>query len=295
MSEPQDKREVVRAKAAAIRKAQQRREKRNKILLIAGVVAFIAIIAAAIFAIVTGNDATPNEVDAVPSTVQEETGGIPVGAGLVAGTENEGAPVIEVYLDVTCSYCNEFENINNGAIEDLVNNEEATVVYHPLAILDQSGTRLAGFSGRAANALAVVADQSPEHFMQFMQGLFNMYHNAQSAPVADFKELAISVGISDEVADSLNDGQFQDWINAKNTKFVQDGFSGTPTILINGNEFNNWITPGALADAVRSSSGVEVGLGEEEITLDPEAPTAPPEGNALPEEPEEDAEPIGSE
>lgn len=286
MSEPQDKRAAVRARAAAIRKAQQRREKRNKILLITGVLAFIAIIAAAIFAIVTGNDVPPNEVDAVPSTVQEETGGIPVGAGLVAGTENEGAPVVEVYLDVTCSYCNEFENINYGVIEDLVNNEEATVVYHPLSILDQSGTRLAGFSGRSAHALAVVADQSPEHFMQFMQGLFNMYHNAQSAPVADFKELATSIGISNEVADSLNDGQFNDWINAKNTKFIQDGFSGTPTVLINGNEFNNWITPGALADAVRTAGELEVGT-DEGGTIEPGTPTAPPEGNTLPEETEE--------
>ncbi|MFH5824922.1 DsbA family protein [Georgenia sp. AZ-5] len=252
-----ERREAAREQARQLREAQLRREKRNRRLIVVGVVVLIAVMAAALFAIVRqGSESALKSVEEVPANTTLD-GGISLGSSLTAGTANEGAPVIDVYLDFTCSYCGQFEEINADDIDEMVAAGDATVVYHPVAILDRTGD-FSGFSGRAAQAAAVVADKAPEAYNDLQAALFDLYRGAGATEGAtaaeptdaDIAAAALEAGVPREVADTIDDGTFTDWVAATTEQFGRDGFTGTPTVLVDGEEFVGWQEEGALAEAV---------------------------------------------
>src|SRR5690606_11369763 len=99
----------------------KRREKRNRGIAIGGLALAVVVLVVAVWAIL-GSEAKPIayrgsetlELSAVqaPSTANE-TGGIPVGTDLVAGSSVDGeAVVVEVVYDYQCPWCATFENAN---------------------------------------------------------------------------------------------------------------------------------------------------------------------------------------
>lgn len=286
MAKTNDKRQAARNKVAQMRKTQQKREKRNRILLITGIIVFLGVLVAAVVSILSQEEPTLDDVTA-PSTAIAEKQGIPVGSDLAAGTVNEGAPVLDIYFDVSCSFCDQFEEINAGDLEQLAASGDVTLVYHPLAVLDQSGTSLSGYSGRTAQALAVIADQSPEYFIPFMQAAFDHLHRESEGqmPSMDMESMAEEVGVPADVANSLDSGEFKDWILAKQSMFTADGFTGTPTILLNGENFaGGWQQPGALASAILAAREDSDEVPVEEEASEGEVPTEESTGLVIEEE-----------
>ncbi len=257
----QQRREAAREEARRIREAQERREKRNRVLLIGGIVVALAVVAALVWAIVSSGKGSALEGVARPAG-SDLNGGIPVGSTLTAGTVNEGGRTVDVYLDYTCTYCSQFERINGADLRTLAGEGTATVVIHPVSILDRSGD-FTGYSGQAANAAATVADQAPSHFLDFSERLFTLYDDAVQAAVdagasavteptvADIREAAVAVGVPPEVADRFADRTFGAWVAATTRQFGRNGFTGTPTILIDGEDYRGWTEPGALLSEVR--------------------------------------------
>lgn len=257
-----DRREAARDKARQLREEQVRREKRNRFLLIGGVVVFLLVVAVAVWRIVAaGNEPLIEDVEAVPDNSMVEDGGIPVGPGLAAGTRaGEDAPVIDIYLDYTCVYCSQLEDINNEDLAELADNGEATVVYHPIALLDRTGS-FTGFSGRATHAAAVVADQAPEQFVDAHVAMFDVYDAAREAGGAEpdqtvLREALTGAGVPADVAEEaapgdVTTGVFAEWVAATTDQARNDGISGTPTVYIDGEEFTDWAQEGALVEAVR--------------------------------------------
>ncbi|WP_127126513.1 thioredoxin domain-containing protein [Georgenia sp. SYP-B2076] len=254
-----EKREAAREQARVLREAQAKREKRNRNLIIIGIVALIAIVAVAVYSIVSaGNEkagqSAIEQVSDVPANSSMADGGISLGSSLVAGTANKGAPTIDVYLDYTCPHCADFEKINGADVDELVSTGKATVVYHPIPLLDQSGD-LSGFSGRAVNAAATVADKAPEAYNAFQKALFALYANATDPnPTGEqIAAAAVQAGVPQAVADTFTAGTFKDWAKASLEQFAKDGYRGTPTVLINGKDFEGWSEKGALAKAVAAA------------------------------------------
>lgn len=260
----QERREAAREQARKLREEQERRQKRNRTLVIAGAVAAVLAIAGLIWAIVSSSG--DSALDGVTSPAgSDASGGIPIGSSLEAGTTNDGAPEVSVYLDYTCSYCGQFEAINAADLETLAAEGEATVRFHPVAILDGSGDYSA-FSGQAASAVATVAEHAPAQFLDFHTELFTLWDAAvQEAvdagasaitepTVEDIQATALAVGVPQDVADRIADREFADWVAATTRQFGRDGYQGTPTIVIDGEEFLGWPEEGALADAVRGTA-----------------------------------------
>src|SRR5659263_596133 len=161
----QERRETAREEARKLREAQERRAKRNRTLLIVGLAVGLIAVAALVWGIVAAGN--KSALDGVTRPQGSDlTGGIPVGMTLEAGTDNSSvdARVVNVYLDYTCSYCAQFEEINAADLKTLAKDGTATVVIHPVSILDRSGD-YSGFSGLAANAAATVADRAPAQFL----------------------------------------------------------------------------------------------------------------------------------
>ncbi len=245
----QERRDAAREQARKLREAQQRREKRNRLLIIAGVVVFIAIVVAALVSIINSANRPPLEGVEKPAGAIE-SGAIQLGADGI-GSVSEGAPVVDVYLDYLCTHCANFEAINEGVLEDLAANGEATVNYHPVAYIGGSD-----FNVRAANALAVVATDSPEHFAEFNNQLFVAQGEGGATPLSDdqIAEAGREVGVPGDVVETFTDGRFTEWVEGVTEQAQRDEIRGTPTILIDGEDFGGWQQPGALAEAVTGAA-----------------------------------------
>lgn len=119
------------------------------------------------------------------------------------GTE---APVVEVYMDFQCPPCKEFHTENQGLLEDMGSDGEATVHYRPVSVFaTQSGTK-AENSLRGGAAAIVAAEYG--HFLEYQDRLFD----AQPAEEEDgfsaeeLKSLGEQVGIGDpEFADRIDE------------------------------------------------------------------------------------------
>ncbi|WP_278235393.1 thioredoxin domain-containing protein [Isoptericola sp. AK164] len=272
MSNKQNKaqrRDEARAQALAIQQQQAQRDRRNRLIVFGALgVAVAALVAVAVFILMneaerTAVDDVPlAEVENVPATALEG-GGIPVGADLVAGGENEGVPVVDEYLDYMCPICGQFEDINGADVETMLTEGDATVVFHPVSILDRMSSG-SDFSTRSASAAYWVADRAPESFYAFNEALFANQPSENTSGLSDDEMAAIAeqAGVPADVAAGIADGTaratFGQYVfsltneaSANEDLWNANGGFGTPTILVDGERFETWNQPGALLAAVQ--------------------------------------------
>ncbi len=185
------RRDEARVKAAQMRKEQERKAKRNRIVGISVLVLAVLALGFVAYKIVSeskSNASANSDVvygdgssNVIPPTLKDVSspapaganGGIPVsgnGADAV-GKVGDGDTVLTIYFDFMCPVCGNFEKINSADIETILADGGTTIEYHPISFLDgnSSGT---SYSTRAANAAAIVADKSPEHFAEFVSKMY---------------------------------------------------------------------------------------------------------------------------
>jgi protein-disulfide isomerase len=226
MSSKNERAASARAEAQAKAKAQLKaKERRTTAIIIAVSVLVIAVFGAVVFFIVDSSK-TPGLADVQWPAGADSTGGILVGSA-------DAAVRTDVYLDFMCPYCGHFEQINGPVLEEMSDAGSISVYYHPLSFLDRysSGTK---FSTRSANAAAVVADQSPEHFTAFFEAMFMNQPQENSTGLTDeqIASIAVAAGVPEEVADTFKNGEFTDWVLAATQQASIDGVSGTPALMI---------------------------------------------------------------
>jgi protein-disulfide isomerase len=269
-----ERRDAAREQARVLREQQAKRDKRNKIfgisMLGAAVIALVVVVVVIISQRPNGDDALPeyadtplSEVTDVPSVALAD-GGIPVAAEGVGGAVDESLPRVDVYLDYMCPACGAFEETNGDNLITLASDGAATVVYHPIAILNRfsNGT---GFSTRAAAASALVAEEAPEAFATFNQELFAGQPEEGTSGLSneEIADIAREAGVSDEVAARIADGSaldsFGQWVTSATNEVSanqelanpQSGSFGTPTITIDGVVWTgDWSDPANLLGAV---------------------------------------------
>ena len=245
------RRDAARAQAEKMRQQQDAREKRSRRILmgvLAGILALVVGVGVAIFN--SSQKTLLDAFDGAQPTTANNHAGIPAGADGVAGTFDKDAPVLQVYVDFMCPYCGDFEEANAAELKTLRDAGDLTVNYHLLSNLDQlsMGTK---YSTRAANAAATVANDSPEHFVAFVEGLFAKQPEENTTGLTDEEIAAIAVeaGVSQEVADTFSKGTFSDWVTEGTKQAKREGVGGTPTIKLDGStppETVNYFQPGVL-------------------------------------------------
>lgn len=298
-----DRRDEARLKAIALKKEQERKARRNRLLAIGGLaIAVIALAVVVTFIVRQGNEraAAYSDVaygggqagvvspglDAVttPQAADDE-GGIPVSSGGV-GVAGDDDTVLSIYFDFMCPFCGQFDQINSADLEELAAEDGVTVVYQPLSFLDRT-SQGTNYSTRAANALAVVADQSPEHVQAFITAMYaegtQPEEGTEGLTDEEIAAVATGVGVPQEVADAFTDtasGTFEiEDENGDTTKhegtwrsfapWVYAAYTAagekipeltTPTILIDGVKWEgNWQTPGTLRAAVEEAAAAAQG------------------------------------
>ncbi|MEL7976582.1 thioredoxin domain-containing protein [Isoptericola sp. F-RaC21] len=259
------RREAARAEALALREKEQARDRRNRIITLS--VLAVALVALGVVVWVILQQGAKKNVDDVPladvtmpSTAQDD-GGIPVGKDGAAGTENADAPVIDVYLDYMCPVCGQFEQVNADSIDQMVAGGDATVVYHPISILDNAsqGTE---YSTRSGAAAAYVADKAPEAFPAFHAALFTNQPKENTPGLTDeqLASYAEDAGAPADVAKAIEDGTarttFGQFVHSATLEIQKDdGFTGTPYVLVGDKVVQNWNDPTALQQAVTAAAG----------------------------------------
>ncbi|MFJ2604494.1 MULTISPECIES: DsbA family protein [unclassified Streptomyces] len=228
-----DGKRTARERLAVEREKQKSSEKRRRTLVVgASVVCVLAL--AAVIGVVAANagkdDGSTSAGPAVaPSGAQGKDGlAIPVG--------KEGAKsTLTVWEDFRCPACKGFETTYRPVIHELIDAGQLQAQYHLVTLIDGN---LRGTGSRtAANAAACAQDA----------GKFRPYHDVlyenQPAETDDayartgkLIELAGKVkGLDTETFRScVKDGTHNSWVAKSNEAFGKGGFSGTPTVLLNG-------------------------------------------------------------
>jgi protein-disulfide isomerase len=257
-----ERREAARAEALALQSKQSARDRRHRIITFSVLGVAVLGLAIVIWMILQeGQKSAMEKVESVPSSATVDGGtGIPIGAE-GAGTPTEGATQIGSYVDFLCPHCAEFESVNGEDLSTMVEGGDATLVLHPVAIVDTSSD---GYSVRAAAAFAWVADNAPEQAFAYQQVVFqNQPASGSSLTDEQLADLAEGVGVPEDVAASIADGTAHDtygeWVEAvtdevladDSLKDPQSGGFGTPTITLDGERWGgNWGNPGELLAAV---------------------------------------------
>lgn len=272
------RREAARAEALALKQKQDARDRRNRLITLSALgVAVLALAGVFVFVLMQGNERSARfdfddvplaEVQQTPATAQED-GGIPVGADGAAGTTTDGAPTVGVYFDYMCPICGQFEDANGQSVDQMIENGDATVQFHPVSILDRASAG-SNYSTRAAAAAAWVADEAPEQFLAFHDAMFanQPAENTEGLSDEEIADLAVQAGVPQSVADGITDGTavetYGQWVYSASQEASdntalhnpQSNAFGTPTLTLDGQRWDgNWTDPTALTTAVAQASG----------------------------------------
>jgi protein-disulfide isomerase len=257
----------AREKARLIREAQQKKDKRNKMLIgwgiVAAVVAILAVVALVVTTSIRQNtpiaDQGPVPASAnvnggvtllantevkktEPATVDVATLTKPetVPSPVVApGAEAEAGQPVKViaYIDFICPVCKRFEDTYNDALTSLRNEGKITMEYRPLGFLDrQSSTN---YSSRSANAAACVAEKAPEKYAEYVDVLFANQPAEGGAGLSDDKLKSLASDIGADINSCVDDKTFRPYVKYSTELAANTGISGTPTVFIDGKQWDS--------------------------------------------------------
>ncbi|WP_433301449.1 DsbA family protein [Actinoplanes sp. CA-030573] len=177
------------------------------------------------------------------------------GTAFAVGT---GPVTIDLYEDFMCPICHNFETANADTLNTLVSEKKVTVRYHPVAILDpaSNGTK---YSTRSAGAAAAAAEGGK--FKEYHDVLYQNQppENSDGLDNARLIELGKQVGLGDAFAQAVNAGTYDNWATRNTDTFSARGFTGTPTVVVNGKQLQgaNGSVPTSddLTKAVAAAAG----------------------------------------
>ena len=151
--------------------------------------------------------------------------------GLTIGPSTAAHTVV-IYEDFLCPFCGQLEQAVGDQLDTAVEAGEVTVEYRPLAFLE----RISDYSPEAANAFAVVLDESgPEVAKEFHDVLYDN-QPSESGPFPDSDQLvewAVEAGADeDAVRPGIEDMAFEGWVEAAGDAASKAGVNSTPTVLV---------------------------------------------------------------
>ncbi|AIR97856.1 DsbA family protein [Streptomyces glaucescens] len=250
-----DGKRTARERLAAEREKQKAAERRRRGLIVGasvvcvlGLAAVIGVVAANAGKDDGGDNAGP--VVAPSGANGEDSLVIPVG-------ESGARSTLTVWEDFRCPACKSFESTYRSTIHELTDAGQLKVEYRLATIID--GNMGGSGSRTAANAAACAQDAGK--FVEYHDVLF-----AEQPPETDdafartdkLIELAGKVDGLDTPAfrTCVEDGTHGAWVDKSAQAFNKGGFSGTPTVLLNGQNIyrDQTMTPAKLKQQVQEAA-----------------------------------------
>ncbi|QYJ04315.1 DsbA family protein [Nocardioides panacisoli] len=208
-------------KAAEIKAAQARRERKRRLLAIGGVVGAMVLIVggAVLISALNREDVEPADVGASEY-------------GFVYGPDEADHTVV-IYEDFLCPHCGTLEAAAGEDLAEQADQGAVRIDYRPVAFLGEE-------SVRTLNAFKVVLEESgPDVAKEYHDALFA---EQASAPLADDQlvELAVESGAEEgAVRGGIEDMAQEDWVTEATEAAAADGLQGTPTVQLDGETFDD--------------------------------------------------------
>lgn len=251
----EERRSAARQKAQLLREQEEKRAKRNRILVIAGIVVALALVVLAIIKIVSGSNANDDAASyggkARGAQLQHVTSdfGIAIGKnGEALANPRADVASVGVFADLMCSHCVNLEHTSKDAYAKYLPEEKVQLINYPVHIMKDQ------FSRQGAAALFYIATYAPEQYSKYHAQLFDRAYkiifeqSAKLPSLTELADLAKAVGVPDDVVKDLPASVVsEDWqkvVAGANEKFREAGWKGTPTVTINGAAENSWGTAG---------------------------------------------------
>ncbi|WEH18770.1 thioredoxin domain-containing protein [Streptomyces sp. VNUA24] len=237
------------------REKQKTAEKRRRVLIVgASVVCVLGL--AAVIGVVAANAGKDDESSAsgpvvAPSGANgEDSLAIPVGDAGARST-------LSVWEDFRCPACKSFEDAYRSTIHELTAAGKLKVEYHLATLID--GNMGGSGSRKAANAAACA--QNEGKFPEYHDVL---YENQPPETNDDFAGEARLLDLAKKV-DGLDtapfrtcveNGRHNSWVAKSNEAFQKGGFSGTPSVFLNGTNIyaDQSMTPAKLKQMVEAKA-----------------------------------------
>lgn len=244
-------REAVREKARMLRKEQERRARRNKILIAVCVLFVLAVAGFALFVTLSSSSSAGKQgasAGSVRSTRLQNVSpkyGIAVDAqGAATASVRENIPQLAMYTDYMCIHCAELETSSKDAIVRHTHERTVQFINYPVAIMGHESSIM------GAAASFYVATYAPKQYQKFQQGLFaktkQFLEDRTGRPptAADIAKIAKEAGVPQDVVNdlpaSVGSGQWADVVKKATDSFTAAGFEGTPTVTLNGKEVKDY-------------------------------------------------------
>jgi protein-disulfide isomerase/uncharacterized membrane protein YphA (DoxX/SURF4 family) len=170
-----------------------------------------------------------------------------------------GAPVtITIIEDFQCPNCRLLEQVLGKHITTSADTGTAVVLYHIVTYLDDASTT--HYSSRAANAAACVQDLAgTDAFVRMHDQLYEHEPPEGSAGLTNGQLIAYAVASGASrgpVTACINEDRFGAWVAASTDQASKDGYSTTPTLLVDGTRVDlSQDAVGAYEQAISAARG----------------------------------------
>ncbi|MFK4147537.1 thioredoxin domain-containing protein [Streptomyces sp. NPDC004065] len=244
---------TARDRLAVERERHKAAERRRRTLIVGASVVGVLGLATVIGVVAATSDSGKPSTSGpavAPSGAQGKDGlAIPVG-------KDDARVTLTVWEDFRCPACQAFEAAYRPTINELTGSGKLRVEYHLVRLIDGNfgGTG----SLRAANAAACAQDAGK--FPAYHDVLFENQPKETDDAFADngrLIQLAGKVNGLDTPAfqKCVKDGTHDSWVDKSNKAFQTGGFSGTPTVLLNGKNIveDRSMTPAKLKQEVEQA------------------------------------------
>ncbi len=214
------------------REKQKAADKRRRAMIVGAAVVCVLGLAAVVGVVAANSGGDTSDAEG-PAVAPSGAGGkeklaIPVG-------RPDAPSTMVVYEDFRCPACKAFETAYRSTVHELTEAGSLKAEYHLVTLID--GNLGGSGSLRAANAAA--CSQDAGKFAEYHDVLFDAQPEETDDALADNKKL---IELADKVPDldtaafrsCVNEGTHDSWVRESDKAFREGGFSGTPTVLLNG-------------------------------------------------------------
>ncbi|WP_183091648.1 DsbA family protein [Streptomyces radicis] len=236
----------ARERLRAERERERAAERRKRTVKVSGIAVAVLVVATGVGIIAAnGNGGGTDDTPAVDP--------ISVGKGDAPAT-------LAVYEDFRCPACGQFENGFRDTVADLTDEGKLRVDYHLVTIID--GNLGGNGSKFAANAALCARDEGK--FAEYHDVLFENQPPESDDAFGDKSHLINLAGDvegldTESFRSCVQNGDNDEWVHRSNKGFLGSDFSGTPTILLDGEnvygDTDDPLTPDRLRERVDELAG----------------------------------------
>ena len=243
MSSKKVKAEERAQRAAAAREVQRKAEKRRNLLVgLAVAVVIVVIIGGGFLINKLGDDS-----DDV-STGRDSEHSLGIG-------DPDAPHSIVIYEDFICPICGQLEAASHEKLAALAEEGKVYLSYRPFNLFTaETGLPAAqvAYSIASANAFAVVQDKAGDDVAKKFHDLLYANQPEETGPYLTNDQLvqyAVEAGATEaDVRPGIEDLSEKEWVDGANAAAAKAGVSGTPTILLDGEVYQDGATFEDLAN-----------------------------------------------